>query len=53
MLQYNGEPHHLRKKKNKDDFTKKMWEYYEHYLRGREAPEWIKNGVPYFEKGTK
>jgi len=53
MLQYNGEPHHLIKKKNRYDFTKRMWEFYEHYLRGKPAPEWIKEGVPFLEKGTK
>jgi dipeptidyl aminopeptidase/acylaminoacyl peptidase len=53
MLQYNNEPHHLRKKKNKYDFTRRMWEFYEYYLREKPAAEWIKSGVEYLEKGTK
>jgi len=53
MLQYNNEPHHLKKKKNKYDFTRRMWEFYEHYLRDKPAPEWMKEGVPFLEKGTK
>ncbi len=53
MLEYNDEPHHLTKKKNKYDFTKRMWEFFEHYLRDKPAPEWIEKGVPFLEKGTK
>ncbi|MCP4728330.1 MAG: prolyl oligopeptidase family serine peptidase [bacterium] len=53
FLQYNGEPHHLQKKKNQDDFTIKMWEFYEHYLRDKPMPEWMKNGVSILDKGKK
>ncbi len=47
FLQYRGEPHHLRKYPNKLDYSIKMKEYFDHYLKGLPAPEWIKNGVPY------
>lgn len=47
FLQYFGEPHHLRKYSNKLDYTIKMKEYFDHYLKGEPAPDWIKYGVPY------
>jgi hypothetical protein len=47
FLQYNGEPHHLKKYPNKLDYTIKMKEYLDHYLKGEPAADWIKNGVPY------
>jgi len=47
FLQYRGEPHHLRKYPNKLDYSIKMKEYFDHYLKGAAAPEWIKAGVPY------
>ncbi len=53
FLQYNGEPHHLQQKKNQDDFTIKMWEFYEHYLRDKPMPEWMKDGVSRLDKGKK
>lgn len=47
FLQYHKEPHHLRKYANRLDYAIKMKEYFDHYLRGYEAPEWIRDGVPY------
>lgn len=47
FLQYRGEPHHLRKYPNKLDYSIKMKEYFDHYLKGMPAPDWIKKGVPY------
>jgi len=47
FLQYRGEPHHPQKYPNKLDYSIKMMEYFDHYLKGAPAAEWIKNGVPY------
>lgn len=47
FLQYNGEPHHLKKYSNKLDYTIKMKEYFDHYLLGEPAPRWISKGEPY------
>jgi dipeptidyl aminopeptidase/acylaminoacyl peptidase len=50
FLQYRGEPHHLQKYPNKLDYSIKMKEYFDHYLKGKTAPDWIKKGVPYLGK---
>ena len=47
FLQYRGEPHHLRKYPNKLDYSIKMKEYFDHYLKGEPAAAWIKDGIPY------
>lgn len=47
FLQYRGEPHHLQKYPNKLDYAIKMKEYFDHYLKGAPAAEWITKGVPY------
>jgi dipeptidyl aminopeptidase/acylaminoacyl peptidase len=47
FLQYRAEPHHLQKYPNKLDYTLKMKQYFDHYLKGLPAPDWIKKGVPY------
>jgi dipeptidyl aminopeptidase/acylaminoacyl peptidase len=47
FLQYRGEPHHLQKFANKLDYSIKMKQYFDHYLKGLPAPEWIMKGVPY------
>lgn len=47
FLQYHGEPHHLRRYSNRLDYAIKMKEYFDHYLKGAPAPDWITEGVPY------
>jgi len=47
FLHYHDEPHHPQKYPNKLDYTIRMREYFDHYLKGMEAPEWIKEGIPY------
>lgn len=47
FLQYHDEPHHLRKMANRLDYAIKMKEYMDHYLKGKPAPAWITDGVPY------
>ncbi|MGD2113924.1 MAG: prolyl oligopeptidase family serine peptidase [Acidobacteriota bacterium] len=47
FLQYRGEPHHLTRYGNKLDYSIKMREFFDHYLKGEPAPEWMTEGVPY------
>ncbi len=47
LLQYRKEPHHLKKSANKLDYTIKMKEYFDHYLKGGKPADWITKGVPY------
>ena len=47
FLQYRGEPHHLKKYPNRLDYAIRMKQYFDHYLKGADAPEWITSGEPY------
>lgn len=47
FLQYRGEPHHPQKYPNKLDYSIKMKEFFDHYLKGAPAPEWWSKGEPY------
>ncbi len=47
FLQYRGEPHHLKQYPNKLDYSIKMKEFFDHHLKGVEAPAWMTEGVPY------
>ena len=47
MLQYRGEPHHLKKYANKLDYSIKMKEFFDHWLKGEPAPAWMTEGIPY------
>ena len=46
MLEYLGENHGLRKPANMHDYTVRMKEFFDHYLMGVPAPDWMVNGVP-------
>ncbi len=49
MLQYVGENHGLRKHANRKDYSERMLEFFDHYLRGKDAPEWLDEGIPHLE----
>lgn len=50
LLSYPGEDHHLRRIENQKDFQRRMKQYFDHHLKGAEAPDWMVNGVPYLKK---
>ncbi|MGH9410038.1 MAG: S9 family peptidase, partial [Vicinamibacterales bacterium] len=49
LLEYTGENHSLRKPANQRDYTARMMEFFDHYLKGTPAPDWLANGVPYLK----
>ncbi len=50
LLAYPGEVHGLRKLPNRKDLTVRMQQFFDHYLMGKPAPDWMIHGVPYIEK---
>ncbi len=51
MLNYNGEPHGLRKYQNRKDFAIRMQQFFDHYLKDAPAPAWMVEGIPAVRKG--
>ena len=49
FLQYEDEPHHLKKYPNKVDYSLRMMQYFDHYLKGKPAPKWLTQGEAYTE----
>lgn len=45
MLQYKGENHGLAKMENMKDYAVRMMEFFDHHLKGKPAPAWLKDGV--------
>jgi len=50
LFDYNGEPHGLRKRPNQKDYTIRLQQYFDHYLKGAPAPAWMEKGVPFIER---
>jgi dipeptidyl aminopeptidase/acylaminoacyl peptidase len=53
MFVYNGEPHGLRNPDNMKHWTVHQDEFFDHYLLGTPAPQWMEKGVPFLEKGQR
>ncbi len=51
MLQYNGEAHNIRARKNRKDITVRLQQFFDHYLKGDPMPKWMKDGIPVVRKG--
>jgi len=53
MLNYNGQPHNLSAGAVADrlDLSKRMKQFFDHYLKDEPAPEWMTKGIPALEKG--
>ncbi len=52
FLNYNGEPHWPLKQQNRKDFSIRMAQFFDYYLKGAPKPVWMERGVPAIEKGV-
>jgi len=51
MLVYNGAPHNLKRLADEKDLTVRMQQFFDHFLKGKPEPVWMKKGVPAVDKG--
>lgn len=51
MLQYNGEAHNLRERRNRKDITVRLQQFFDHYLMGDPMPRWMREGISPLRKG--
>lgn len=51
LLNYNGEAHNLKLRKNRKDLTIRMMQFFDYYLKFKDAPQWMEKGMPAIEKG--
>ena len=51
LVNYNGAPHNLRRLADRKDLTIRMQQFFDHYLKGAPAPEWLEYGLPAIKKG--
>jgi dipeptidyl aminopeptidase/acylaminoacyl peptidase len=53
LLAYPGEGHGLTGFANRKDLTTRYMQFFNHYLKGAPAPEWLTKGVSYIEKADR
>jgi len=51
LLEYNDEAHNLGQRKNAKDLSRRLTQFFDHYLKGEPMPAWMKTGVPTDRKG--
>lgn len=51
MLQYNGEAHNIKERRNRKDITIRLQQFFDHYLKGDPMPRWMREGIPALRKG--
>ncbi len=51
MLVYNNEKHNLTRWPNRMDLSVRMYQFFDHYLKGHPAPIWLQKGIPANQKG--
>lgn len=51
LINYNDAPHWPTTLAEKRDWTRRLQQYFDHYLKGAPAPVWLKEGIPAVEKG--
>ena len=50
LLAYPNEGHGLRGMANRKDLTIRYFQFFDHYLKGKPAPKWMTDGVPFLKK---
>ncbi len=53
LVNYNGDGHGVGKLANRMDWSKRMYQFFDHYLKDEPAPEWMVYGIPAIDKGKK
>ena len=51
LLEYNNEAHNLVERRNCKDLSRRLQQFFDHYLKGEPMPAWMKTGVPTDRKG--
>ncbi len=52
LLEYDNEGHAIEDYNNKLDYTIRMQQFFDHYLKGFPAPFWMTKGIPASAKGV-
>jgi dipeptidyl aminopeptidase/acylaminoacyl peptidase len=50
LFNYNGQPHGLSDRADQKDYTIRLQQYFDHYLKGAPAPDWMEKGVPFLDR---
>jgi len=52
LLDYDGDGHTIFHEENAIDFTRRLEQFFGHYLKGEPSPLWMTKGVPYSDRAN-
>lgn len=50
LINYNDAPHGLRRRAEQHDYSRRLFQFFEHQLRQAPAPAWLEHGIPYLDR---
>jgi len=50
LINYNNDFHSPRRRAASKDFARRMHQFFDHFLKGAPAPDWMTNGIPYLDR---
>jgi dipeptidyl aminopeptidase/acylaminoacyl peptidase len=50
LFNYNSELHGLKRRADQKDYALRLRQFFDHYLKGAPAPEWLEKGIPYIDR---
>ncbi len=50
LWSYNGEFHGLRRRHNQKDYSLRMQQFFDHFLKGAPKPEWMEKGIRFVDR---
>jgi len=50
LFNYNNALHGLRRRADQVDYGKRLRQFFDHFLKGAPAPEWMTRGIPYLDR---
>lgn len=50
LFNYNGALHGLRRRGDLRDYTRRLQEFFDHFLQGAPRPDWMQHGIPYLDR---
>ncbi len=50
FFNYNGELHGLRRRPDQKDYSLRLQQFFDHFLKGDSRPEWMEKGIPFIER---
>jgi dipeptidyl aminopeptidase/acylaminoacyl peptidase len=51
LINYNDDAHNPTKRANQLDVATRQLQFFNHHLRDMPAPDWMKQGIPFLQKG--